>query len=73
MHWLETDQHCRNHLSMAKDPCMIDHLQRVQHPSIKRLRIEGVLYETGCLHQVTRIYQQALKKVMCRLNDRVVS
>ncbi len=61
LHWLETDQYCRNHLFMAKDLCMIDHLDRLQHPNIKRLRIEGVLYETDYLCTLVRLYRQAIE------------
>ncbi|HEC16826.1 MAG TPA: U32 family peptidase [Sedimenticola sp.] len=63
LHWLETDQYCRNHLFMAKDLCMIGHLDRLQHPNIERLRIEGALYETDYLCKLVRLYQQAIGSV----------
>ncbi len=63
LHWLETDQYCRNHLFMAKDLCMIDHLQRLQHQNIYQLRIEGALYETDYLHQLVKIYKQAIDQL----------
>jgi len=62
-HWLEADQYCRNHLYMAKDLCMIDHLNRLQHPNIKQFRIEGTLYETDYLCKLVQLYKQAIDDV----------
>ncbi len=63
LHWLEADQYCRNHLFMAKDLCMIDHLERLQHSNINQLRIEGALYETDYLQKLVQFYKQAIDQL----------
>jgi len=63
LHWLETDQYCRNHLFMAKDLCMIDHLEHLQHSNINQLRIEGALYETDYLYKLVQAYKQAIDQL----------
>ncbi len=68
LHWLETDQYCRNHLFMAKDLCMIDYLEHLQHPNITQLRIEGALYETDYLSKLVQYYKQAINTVHTNSN-----
>ena len=60
LHWLETDQYCRNHLFMVKDLCTIGFLDQLVATGASRLRIEGQLYTTDYLHRLVRAYHQAL-------------
>ncbi len=63
-HWLLADQYCRNHLFMAKDLCMIAHLDSLRHRNIRRLRIEGTLYEPAYLQRLVALYAEAIDNLM---------
>lgn len=65
-HWLEADQYCRNHLYMVNDLCTLNILGRFAHPNIRRLRIEGVLYEGEYLARLVAVYQRALDCLFSR-------
>ncbi len=68
-HWLVSDQYCRNHLFMAKDLCMIGHLESLQHRNIRRLRIEGTLYEPAYLQRLVALYAEAIDNLMTQQHD----
>ncbi len=69
LHWLETDQYCRNHLFMAKDLCTIGFLEQLVETGASRLRIEGVLYDAKYLKKLVFIYHQALTEKLCDTNQ----
>ncbi len=65
LHWLETDQYCRNHLFMVKDLCTIGFLDQLLATGASRLRIEGLLYNAEYLKKLVNIYHRALTKRSC--------
>ncbi|OGT33731.1 MAG: hypothetical protein A2W28_04910 [Gammaproteobacteria bacterium RBG_16_51_14] len=69
LHWLETDQYCRNHLFMVKDLCTIGFLDQLVATGASRLRIEGLLYDAEYLNSLVNIYHQALTDKSCDTNQ----
>ncbi|MBI4971248.1 MAG: U32 family peptidase [Candidatus Omnitrophica bacterium] len=63
LYFLEADQYCRNHVFMSKDLCTVDILESFFQPSIKRLRIEGMLYDAPYLLRLVELYGEKLKTV----------
>jgi U32 family peptidase len=72
LHWLETDQYCRNHLFMIKDLCTIGFIDQIVATGANRLRIEGVLYDAEYLKKLVFIYHQALTEKSCDLHQLLI-
>ena len=69
LHWLKTDQYCRNHLFMVKDLCTIGFIDQLVATGASRFRIEGLLYDAEYLKKLVFIYHQALTEKSCDINQ----
>ena len=69
LHWLATDQYCRNHLFMVKDLCTVNRLAELIGSGCRRMRIEGPLYEPTYLLKLVDIYARAIAGCVGEAHD----
>jgi U32 family peptidase len=60
VHPIFVDQHCRNHILLGRDLCLIPYLPAICATGVRSLRIEGQYYNSNTIGQITRIYREQL-------------
>jgi putative protease len=60
IHPIFVDQHCRNHILLGRDQCLMPYLPAICASGVHTLRIEGQYYTPDTVGNITRIYRQEL-------------
>jgi putative protease len=59
-HRLEVDRRCRNHLYMARDICLLPHLEQLAHAGIATLRIEAQFESPDAVATIVSAYRRRI-------------
>lgn len=57
------DQHCRNHLLMPFDVCLLPLLGRTLNAGVRALRVEGQYYEPDYLGGIVKLYRREMDRI----------
>jgi putative protease len=60
IHPIYVDQHCRNHILLARDLCLIPYLPALCATGVGSVRIEGQYYNPVTVGKITRIYREQM-------------